>query len=319
MSKNEKASFNWFPGHMNKSIKEIEEMIPVVDLVIEIVDSRAPFSTQNPLLRRLLSKRPRLIIMSKGDLADPNVTTKWIDHFEMQGDHTYLINDKNANITTDIERLIHKMTKEKQDRDKRRGIEVPQLNVLVVGIPNVGKSTFIQNISKGKMLKKGNKPGVTRGSQRIVMTPQITLIDTPGILPSRFENETIACNCAAANAIRLEVIPRERFAAKIVKYVYNNYPNAIDKLYSINVTAARPIDYDDSFGILELIAKKMKFLILDDTPDIERAVDLFINDLHQNRFGRISFEQPMEVANTIEFNTEDDIDFTVESDLTIEW
>jgi ribosome biogenesis GTPase A len=293
MSKNEKASFNWFPGHMNKSIKEIEEMIPVVDLVIEIVDSRAPFSTQNPLLRRLLSKRPRLIIMSKGDLADPNITTKWIDHFEMQGDHTYLINDKNANITTDIERLIHKMTKEKQDRDKRRGIEVPQLNVLVVGIPNVGKSTFIQNISKGKMLKKGNKPG--------------------------FENETIACNCAAANAIRLEVIPRERFAAKIVKYVYNNYPNAIDKLYSINVTAARPIDYDDSFGILELIAKKMKFLILDDTPDIERAVDLFINDLHQNRFGRISFEQPMEVANTIEFNTEDDIDFTVESDLTIEW
>ncbi|KAJ3615602.1 hypothetical protein Zmor_016294 [Zophobas morio] len=210
------------------------------------------------------------------------------------------------------------MTAAKQERDKKRGIENPQLNILVVGIPNVGKSTFIQNVSKGKTLKKANRPGVTRGMQRIVMTPKITLIDTPGILPSRFENETIACNCAAANAIKLEVIPRERFASKIIRYIYNNYPNAIESLYGIGTFAPRPIDYEDSFELLELIAKKLKFVILGDVPDSERAIEFFINDVHQNRFGRISFERPIEITSTIELPPEDDIDFTVESDLTIE-
>ncbi|AHI52680.1 ribosome biogenesis GTPase YlqF [Spiroplasma culicicola] len=316
----DKSTFNWFPGHMNKSIKEIESKIAIVDLVIEIVDARAPFSTQNPLFRKILSKRPRLIVMSKGDLADNQVTKDWIDYFTETGNSTYLIKGKEQNIYSDILKLINLMTKEKQLKDKARGIEKPQLNVLVVGIPNVGKSTVISKLSKGKHLKIGNKPGVTRGLQRIVMTENITLIDTPGILPARFENETIACNCAATNSIRLDVVPKERFATKLMRYIYNSYPSLIENTYKINKNILRPINYDDTFKIFEEIAKRSKFMILDEIPDVERTIELFVHDLINNNFGKISYEKPIEVDHTSLLSVEaEDLDATIESDLTVEW
>lgn len=316
-----KASFNWFPGHMNKSIKEIEQQIPVVDLVIEIVDARAPFSTENPLFRKLLSKRPRLIILSKGDLADPNVTKKWIEYFESKNDRTYLIKNKDINISKDIEKLILLMTKEKREHQKTRGIENPQLNVLVVGIPNVGKSTLIQKLSKSKIVKKGDKPGVTRGLQRIIMTQNITLIDTPGILPSKFETENIACTCAATNSIKLEVIPKERFATKIMRYLFNSYPDLIEMHYNFNFLKTRPIDFEDTFSIFEQIAKAKKMILIDNLYDTESAMELFIHDLHQGKFKNISFERPIEIAQTQDFEEEltDDFDFTSNGDKTIEW
>ncbi|AGR40970.1 ribosome biogenesis GTPase YlqF [Spiroplasma taiwanense] len=317
---NEKSSFNWFPGHMNKSIKEIESKISIVDLVIEIVDARSPFSTQNSLFRKLLNKRPRLIIMSKFDLADVEVTNQWFNYFLSSGNKPYLIKDKQADIYNDILKLINEMTKENQNKQIKRGIEKPQLNVLVVGIPNVGKSTVISKLSKGKTVKIGNKPGVTRGLQRIVMTPNITLIDTPGILPSKFENETIACNCAATNSIKLEVVPKERLATKLMRYIYNSYPDLIENTYKINKNILRPINYDDTFIIFEEIAKRNKFTIFDNMADVERAIELFVHDIINNNLGRISFEKPIEISEinkkTID---ETDLDFTVESDLTVEW
>ncbi len=317
---NEKSSFNWFPGHMNKSIKEIEAKISIVDLVIEIVDARAPFSTQNPLFRKLLNNRPRLILMSKGDLADDEVTKQWKDYFFNCGNVVYVIKDKQQPIYNDILKLIEKMTIEKQKKDKARGIENPQINVLVVGIPNVGKSTVISKLSKGKRLKIGNKPGVTRGMQRIIMTNKITLIDTPGILPSKFENETIACNCAATNSIRIEVVPKERFATKLMRYIYNSYPKLIEGVYKINKVISRPINYDDTFKIFEEIAKRNKFIILDSIADVERAIELFVHDLLNLNLGKISFEKPIEVNyESLTLVDEVDVDSTIESDLTVEW
>lgn len=317
---NEKSSFNWFPGHMNKSIKEIEAKISIVDLVIEIVDARAPFSTQNPLFRKLLNNRPRLILMSKGDLADDEVTKQWKDYFFNCGNVVYVIKDKQQPIYNDILKLIEKMTIEKQKKDKARGIENPQINVLVVGIPNVGKSTVISKLSKGKRLKIGNKPGVTRGMQRIIMTNKITLIDTPGILPSKFENETIACNCAATNSIRIEVVPKERFATKLMRYIYNSYPKLVKDVYKINKVISRPINYDDTFKIFEEIAKRNKFIILDSIADVERAIELFVHDLLNLNLGKISFEKPIEVNyESLTLVDEVDVDSTIESDLTVEW
>ncbi|QGS51748.1 ribosome biogenesis GTPase YlqF [Spiroplasma tabanidicola] len=316
----EKAKFNWFPGHMNKSIKEIEEKIQIVDLVMEIVDARAPFSTQNPLLRKVLSKRPRLIVLSKSDLADEEVTKNWINYFEQKGDQTYLVKNKTQNIYDDLLKLINLMTKEKQQKDIARGIEKPKLNVLVVGIPNVGKSTTILRLSKGKQIKTGNKPGVTRGMQRIVMSENITLIDTPGILPAKFENETIACNCAATNSIKIEVVPKERFATKLMRYIYNSYPLLIEDKYKISKNVLRPINYDDTFKLFEEIAKRNKFVILDDIADVEKAITLFINDLISNNLGRISFEKPIEIDKTSLISIDkEDIEDSVESDLTVEW
>lgn len=316
----EKSTFNWFPGHMNKSIKEIEQMISIVDLVIEIVDARAPISTQNPIFRRLLSKSPKVVIMSKGDLADPKVTQSWIEYFVAQGDKPYLIKNKQHNIYNDVLKIINEMTKPSQTRQKQRGIEKPQLNVLVVGIPNVGKSTTISKLCKGKQLRIANRPGVTVGLHRIKMTDQITLIDTPGILPTKFENETIACNCAAANAIKIEVVPKERFATKLLRYIYNSYPNLIETKYKIKRAALRPIDYDDTFKIFEEMARINKFIIFDDILDFECAINLFVNDLLQDKLGPISFEKPIEIDQTSLISIDDtDIDQTIESDLTVEW
>lgn len=318
--KNDKASFNWFPGHMNKAIKEIQEKIPVVDLVMEIVDARAPFSTQNPVFRKILSKRPRLVILSKGDLADDEVTIKWINYYQKNGDRCFLVKDKQIKIFGEIQNLIEIMTLEKQKKDIARGIEKPNLNVLVVGIPNVGKSSIIQRLTKGKQLKIGNKPGVTRGQQRINMTEKITLIDTPGILPGKFENETIGCTCAATNSVKLDVVPKERFASKILKYLYNNYPNLIETKYKISTSIARPIDYDDTYKIFEAIARRMNFCILEDLFDVEKSIALFIHDLYANNFGKISFERPIEITTTSTVDMDEvDIDFTMESDATIEW
>ncbi|AOG60234.1 ribosomal biogenesis GTPase [Spiroplasma helicoides] len=315
-----KANFNWFPGHMNKSIKEIEEKIKIVDLVMEIVDARAPFSTQNPLFRKILSKRPKLIILSKGDLADDEVTTLWQDYFKTNKDQTILVKDKNVDIYKEVLKSINFMTQEKQLKDKKKGIENSQINVLVVGIPNVGKSSIISRLVKGKHLKIGNKPGVTRGMQRISMTNNITLIDTPGILPAKFENETIACNCAATNSIRIDVVPKERFATKLMQYIYNTYPSLIENIYDINKKVLRPINYEDTFKLFEEIAKRKKYVILEDMIDIEKAIQLFINDLIQNKFGKISFEKPIEVDQTSKASVDDrDLDTLVESDLTVEW
>ncbi|WP_339021483.1 ribosome biogenesis GTPase YlqF [Spiroplasma endosymbiont of Atherix ibis] len=317
---NEKSTFNWFPGHMNKSIKEIEEKISIVDLVIEIVDARAPFSTQNPLLRKILNKRPRLIIMTKFDLSDKEITNQWSDYFKNAGHKAYIVKDKQANIYNDVLKLINEMTRENQLKQKSRGIENPQLNVLVVGIPNVGKSTVISKLSKGKSLKIANKPGVTRGMQRIIMNNSITLIDTPGILPAKFENETVACNCAATNSIILDVIPKERMATKLMRYIYNSYPLLIENIYKINKNVLRPINYDDTFTIFEEIAKRNKFIILDEIPDVERVIELFIHDIINNNLGKISFEKPIEIKEiSKQAIKENDLDSTVVSDLTVEW
>ncbi|ARU92004.1 ribosomal biogenesis GTPase [Spiroplasma clarkii] len=316
----DKSTFNWFPGHMNKSIKAIEEMISIVDLVIEIVDARAPFSTQNPIFKKLLTKSPKLVLLSKGDLADSAVTSIWIDYFKKQGDNPYLIKNKQHDIYNDILKLINQMTKPKQEKQKQKGIEKPQLNILVVGIPNVGKSTVIGKLCKGKQLKIANRPGVTVGLHRIKMTDQITLIDSPGILPTKFENETTACNCAAVNSIRLDVVPKERFATKLMRYLYNSYPNLIENKYKISHKILRPIDYDDTFKIFEEIAKVRKFTVFDEVLDFDKAINLFITDLMAHNFGPVSFEKPIEIDKTSSFSIDKkDIDKIIESDLTVEW
>ncbi|AKX34422.1 ribosomal biogenesis GTPase [Spiroplasma litorale] len=319
MEKN-KASFNWFPGHMNKTIKEIEETLKIVDLVIELVDIRAPYSSQNPLLRKLFSKKTKLTVFTKCDLADKEVTEQWSEYYKSQKLAAYFVKNKNYDISIDIIRKINELTHEQQQKQINKGIEKPQLNVLVAGIPNVGKSTFISKLAKGKIVRIGNKPGLTRGLQRFNLTKNITIIDTPGILPSKFENENVACNCIAINSIKLDLIPKERFATKIMRYIYNSYPSLIENKYNIKNTALRPINYDDTYKIFEQIAIKNKHLIVDDIYDIDRSINIFINDVIGCKLGLISFEKPIEIVEINSITLEDvDVDKTSESDLTVEW
>ncbi|AKU80070.1 ribosome biogenesis GTPase YlqF [Spiroplasma turonicum] len=316
----EKASFNWFPGHMNKTIKDIEATLPIIDLVIEIVDVRAPYSSQNPLLKKLLAKKTKLLVFTKCDIADKGVTNLWNDYYKQTNTPTYFIKNKNSDIVKDIIKKINEITIETQLKQKNKGIENPQLNVMVVGIPNVGKSTFITKLAKGKTAKVGNKPGLTRGLQRFNLTNNINIIDTPGLLPSKFENETVACNCVAINSVKLDLVPKERFATKIMRYIYNSYPSLIENKYNIKNIALRPINYDDTYKIFEQIAIKNNYLIVDDIYDIDRAIIWFINDVIGCKLGELSFEKPIEVVEINSLTLDDiDIDKTTESDLTVEW
>ncbi|AHI53683.1 ribosomal biogenesis GTPase [Spiroplasma sabaudiense Ar-1343] len=288
----EKALFNWFPGHMNKAIKEIQNQIPVVDLIIEIVDARAPYSSQNPIFKRILATKSKLIIFTKCDLADQKVVESWKNYFESNGNFVFLIKNKSVPILNDVVKLINQITLAKQNRDKSRGIVNPQINVLVIGVPNVGKSTVISRLSKGKELKIGNKPGVTRGMQRISLDKNITLIDTPGILPSKFSSEKEAINLAAINAIKREVLPQERFVFLILQNLYNNYKGALENYFGEKLFFERPITQEDTIKILELTAMKNKWAILDGVWDIERVMEVFIIDLFKHKIPNISFENP---------------------------
>ncbi|WP_338972868.1 ribosome biogenesis GTPase YlqF [Spiroplasma endosymbiont of Panorpa germanica] len=293
----EKASFNWFPGHMNKAIKEIQKQIPVVDLIIEIVDARAPYSSQNPIFKKILANKSKLLVFTKCDLADGNVVKEWKNYFESKGNFVYLIQNKTVPIVSEIIKQINKITLDKQNRDKNRGIVNPQINALVIGVPNVGKSTVISRLAKGKELKIGNKPGVTRGMQRINLDKNITLIDTPGILPAKFSNEKEAINLAAINAIKREVIPKERFVCLLLQNLYNNYQKNLEDFFKEDLNFDKPLSLDDSVAMLENYAKKNQWIVVEGVWDVERVMELFISDLFKNKLENISFENPSFLIN----------------------
>jgi len=309
---------NWFPGHMHKTLKEIEKKIPLVDLVIEVVDARAPYSTQNMLFERILKNKKVLFVLSKTDLADPKVTEKWIDYFTENSQNLIMTMDKNSqNLEPILVKKINEATKEIQEKQRKKGIVNPQLNVLVLGLPNVGKSTFINKVMKGKTVKTGNKPGLTRGLQRIQLTKNITLIDTPGIMPTVIENELIATNLVSVNSVKEDVFPRERMASRAMTYIFNAYPGVIENAYHIKSGYNPPINIEDSYRIFEKIAKTNKWIILGDVPDVERVMQKFLRDVANGKLGRLSFETPEMVFNLNDENSENDESKT--EDVTLEW
>ncbi|AVN64600.1 MULTISPECIES: ribosome biogenesis GTPase YlqF [Mesoplasma] len=290
------AEFNWFPGHMNKTLKNIEEKIPVVDLVIEILDARAPYSSRNLTFSKILKNKPILYVLSKADIADPNITKEWVEFYEKKNNTVMVLDDKQKNIVKPLIDLINKATKEKQEKDKAKGMVNSLINVLVIGIPNVGKSTFINRLIKNKSVKAGNKPGLTRGIQLIHLSQFISLLDTPGVLPAKLENETVATNICAINSIKEDVYPKERVAGKLMQYLFNHYEGLIENHYKISPRLQRPIQITDTFIIFEMIAKVRKWYMNDDLLDYDRVIDAFMRDIIANEFNRVSFERILEVV-----------------------
>ncbi|ATI74188.1 ribosome biogenesis GTPase YlqF [Mesoplasma florum] len=290
------AEFNWFPGHMNKTLKNIEEKIPVVDLVIEILDARAPYSSRNLTFSKILKNKPILYVLSKADIADPIITKEWVEFYEKKNNTVMVLDDKQKNIVKPLIDLINKATKEKQEKDKAKGMVNSLINVLVIGIPNVGKSTFINRLIKNKSVKAGNKPGLTRGIQLIHLSQFISLLDTPGVLPAKLENETVATNICAINSIKEDVYPKERVAGKLMQYLFNHYEGLIENHYKISPRLQRPIQITDTFIIFEMIAKVRKWYMNDDLLDYDRVIDAFMRDIIANEFNKVSFERILEVV-----------------------
>lgn len=283
------TQIQWFPGHMTKAKREMEASLKLVDMVIEIRDARIPNSSSNPMLRQMINHKPYLILLSKKDKADDLKTKQWVEHFKDEGIACISIDLLKDNVIKMVKDEVHKIMKPWSDKQKSRGINPRAIRVMVSGIPNVGKSTLINRIAKKKIAKTADKPGVTRSLQWIRLDKDIDLLDTPGILWPKFDNETIGLNLAVVGSINDDILDVEQISVYALKYLVNKYPNFIKKRYNIEID-------EDPYVMLENIGNS-KGLLRKGEVDFERTMKYFLTEIRNDKIGKITWEEVNEENN----------------------
>lgn len=318
-------NIQWYPGHMTKAKRAMKEDLKLIDLLIELVDARAPLASRNPDIDELGQGKARLILLNKSDLAAERENEAWTDWFRSQGFFVVKVNSRGGAGLKQILGVVQEACKEKIERDRRRGILNRPIRAMVVGIPNVGKSTFINSFAGRACAKTGNKPGVTKGNQWIRLNKSLELLDTPGILWPRFEDQQVGLLLAMLGSINDEILNREELAAEILKLLAERYPKAIEERYGIgveeygdlaevDVSEQPPRSEDDSdaqpredrdpafqsrresspIGMLRQIALARSCLQKGGEPDLAKAAGILIDDFRGGRLGRITLELPPE-------------------------
>ena len=295
---NKKSNINWYPGHMTKARRAMEEDIKLVDLVIEILDARIPVSSRNPDIDRIACSKKRLVLLNKTDLSDDAVNRKWTEHFAAEGIPCVPIDARNFKDIKGLESVITGIMQEKIKRDKEKGFINSVIRAMVAGIPNSGKSTLINSFAKRTAAKTGNKPGVTKGRQWIKISKQLELLDTPGILWPRFDSMTVGEHLAITGAINDDILDKNELACALLIFLEERYPSALTKRYDtetdirakaeelgISVTAS-------SYIKLEEIAVKRNCIRKGGDPNTDKAAAMVLDDLRSGRLGRISLEEP---------------------------
>lgn len=283
----EKMNIQWFPGHMTKAQRMIEDSIKQVDAVCEILDARIPNSSRNPDIDRLAAGKPRLIILNRTDLADPSITAQWRELFEAQGIKILETDAKSGKGVSGFAPALSELLKDKIASYAAKGQVNRPMRVMILGIPNVGKSTFINKIAKRKAAIAGDKPGVTRGKQWINIDKGLDLLDTPGILWPKFDSQEVGEMLAITNAIKADVLDKETLAANFMLRLREMYPEALTARYKLE-----PDPEANGFELLEQAAKKRGFLISKGEYDIERMANTLLGEYHDGKLGRISLEKP---------------------------
>lgn len=283
----EKMNIQWFPGHMTKAQRMIEDSIKQVDAVCEILDARIPNSSRNPDIDRLAAGKPRLIILNRTDLADPSITAQWREFFEVQGIKILETDAKSGKGVSGFAPALSELLKDKIASYAAKGQVNRPMRVMILGIPNVGKSTFINKIAKRKAAIAGDKPGVTRGKQWINIDKGLDLLDTPGILWPKFDSQEVGEMLAITNAIKADVLDKETLAANFMLRLREMYPEALTARYKLE-----PDPEANGFELLEQAAKKRGFLISKGEYDIERMANTLLGEYHDGKLGRISLEKP---------------------------
>lgn len=280
-------NYQWYPGHMMKAKRMMQENIKLIDLVIELVDARIPMSSRNPDIDELGKNKSRIILLNKSDLADQRYNLLWMDFFKEKGFHVLEINSKTGAGIKNIKGLVQEACREKIERDKKRGIINRPVRAMVVGIPNVGKSTFINAFAGKACTKTGNKPGVTKGKQWIRLNKNLELLDTPGILWPRFENQEVGRRLAFIGSINDEILHTDELAVEIIDYIQKKYPGYLEKRYEIQ-------NKEDVYDTLREICKSRHCYLKGEEPDIKRASGIVMEDFRSGRIGRITLEHPEE-------------------------
>ena len=279
-------AINWFPGHMVKTKREIKENLKLVDAVIEIRDARIPLSSCNPDVDDLCKGKPRLILLNKSDLTDPSATKKWINHLTRENVKAIEVNSLKGDGLKNIKPIILSFLKEKHDRMKAKGLVKITTRVMVVGIPNVGKSTFINKLARNNIAKTGDRPGVTKSKQWIKTSIGIELMDTPGILWPKFEDETVALNLAFTGAIKDEIMDTEELAYKLVERLQEVAPKALMTRYKLDKLEETPLEN------LDKIARKRGCIVSGGEINYNRIAAILLDEFRGGKIGNISLETP---------------------------
>lgn len=277
--------FQWYPGHMTKAKRMMQENIKLIDLVIELVDARIPVSSRNPDIDELGRNKARLILLNKADLAEEKWNDAWTAYFEGQGYACVKVNSKKGGGVKSIHSVIQEACKEKIERDRKRGILNRPVRAMVVGIPNVGKSTFINALAGRACARTGNKPGVTKGKQWIRLNRSVELLDTPGILWPKFEDQSVGMKLAFIGSIKDEILQRTELAAEFIRCMQQSYPGVLAQKYAIG-------EDTDVWEVLERIAVSRHCLVRGSEPDLEKAAGLLLDDFRDGRLGRLTLEYP---------------------------
>lgn len=275
--------YQWYPGHMTKAMRQMKEDIKLIDLVIELLDARIPISSRNPDIDNLGKNKARLVLLNKSDLADEAQNNKWIQYFKDKGIIALKINSKNKQGIKDINNAVLTVCKEKIERDKRKGIKNRPVRAMVVGIPNVGKSTFINAYAGKNCAKTGNKPGVTKGKQWIRLGKNLELLDTPGVLWPKFDDQKIGLHLAFIGSMNDNNLDMAELAYQLIKEVSKTYPEAFLNRYGI-------VGDEDPLQVMYQVTEVRGCKLKGNKPDLDKTSSMIMDDFRSGKLGRITID-----------------------------
>lgn len=288
----EQVDIQWFPGHMAKTRRLMKENLPLVDVVVEITDSRVPFSSRNPEMKSLVGGKPRVVVLNKCDMADEAITQEWIEYYKSNGIRALATDCRSGRGLNKLAPLVREVLKNELEKRARKGMEGKPIRMMIVGIPNVGKSSFINRIAGGKRAKVEDRPGVTRGKQWVTLDKGIDMLDMPGVLWPKFEDKTVGEHLAFTGAVKDDILDIETLAARLADVLNHEAHKQLCERYKLTDEETFEIE---PFALLELIGAKRGMKISGGDIDTERAAAMLLDEFRGGKIGRITLERPNEL------------------------
>ena len=290
-----KVHVNWFPGHMAKALKQMEQDLKLIDVVIEILDARIPISSQNPSVNNIIKNKKKIVILNKSDLSEEAENKKWVQYFEKSNVPAILCNSNSGDGINKVEKVIEKLMQSDREKALEKGRTRKVVRAMIIGIPNVGKSSFINRISKKAATQVGNKPGVTKQTQWIRLSNNIELLDTPGVLWPKFQSDEIALNLAFTGTIKSEILPETEIAYELIKLLKKDYSQNIVDKYKISITEilknSSLEENEKIMSVMNLIGKSRGALIKGGEIDIDKTAKIILDDFKNGKLGKITLER----------------------------